>query len=142
MAAPGVPPLAQRARAWFRIWRFPVSAFILAAGILLSLLAFAAFTPLGSVWPFSAIVSVTGTGFGGENWNLWFAVLGPILVLIGGYLVGVYLVARSRFEELMRSKSKAELLRNIPEIEQLLWDLTPAHEQRYLAKCAELRIRR
>ncbi|MGI0141006.1 MAG: hypothetical protein ACREBT_07700, partial [Thermoplasmata archaeon] len=64
------------------------------------------------------------------------------LAIIGAYLVGAYLVARRRFEQLMRSRSKAELLRNLPEIEELLWDLTPADQQRYLAKCVEFRIRR
>jgi hypothetical protein len=42
----------------------------------------------------------------------------------------------------MVTKSKAEFLRNLPEVEDLLWDLTPADEVRYLDKKAELRIRR
>ncbi len=139
---PDLLPWGQRARRWFRVWRFPVAAIVFVAGIVLSVLAFAAFTPLGSVWPFSVVVAATTAGSSGENWNLWFVVLGPILVIIGAYLVGVYVVARRRFEELMRSKSKAELLRNIPEMEELLWDLTPRDQDRYLAKCAELRVRR
>ena len=140
--APDLLPWGQRARRWFRVWRFPVAALVFAAGIVLSVLAFAAFTPLGSIWPFSVVVAATTAGSSGENWNLWFVVLGPILVIIGAYLVGVYVVARRRFEELMRSKSKAELLRNIPEMEELLWDLTPRDQDRYLAKCTELRVRR
>ncbi len=139
---PDLLPWGQRARRWFRVWRFPVAAIVFVAGIVLSVLAFAAFTPLGSIWPFSVVVAATTAGSSGENWNLWFVVLGPILVIIGAYLVGVYVVARRRFEELMRSKSKAELLRNIPEMEELLWDLTPRDQDRYLAKCAELRVRR
>ena len=141
-APPSLLPFGQQARHWFRVWRFAVSLLVFGAGILLSVLAFAAFTPLGSIWPFSAIVSATSAGSGGANWNLWFVVLGPILVIIGAYLVGVYVVARRRFEELMRSKSKAELLRNIPEIEEILWDLTPRDQDRYLEKCSELRVRR
>jgi hypothetical protein len=42
----------------------------------------------------------------------------------------------------MLTKSKAEFLRNIPEIEDLLWDLTPNDEVRYETKRAELRVRR
>ena len=42
----------------------------------------------------------------------------------------------------MVTKSKAEFLRNLPDLEDLLWDLTPADEQRYIEKKAELRIRR
>ncbi|MCW6167915.1 MAG: hypothetical protein LVQ64_05670 [Thermoplasmatales archaeon] len=42
----------------------------------------------------------------------------------------------------MRSKSKAEFLRNLPEMEELLWELTPQDHSRYLEKCAEFRVRR
>lgn len=134
-------PWTQRARYWLRTWRFPLSAAVLAAGVFLTVLAFASFTPLSVIQPFQTIQQYTSPP-GGDNWNLAFAILGPILVIIGAYLVGAYLVARRRFEQLMRSKSKAELLRNIPEIEELLWDLTPADHQRFLTKCTELRIRR
>ncbi len=106
-------------------------------------LALGDFTPLDTVWPFTVInASTDQSGSGGENWNLVFVILGPILVIIGGYLVGAYVVARRRFEQLMRSKSKAELLRNIPEMEELLWDLLPYDQVRYEQKCAELHIRR
>jgi hypothetical protein len=42
----------------------------------------------------------------------------------------------------MVTKSKAEFLRNIPELEEILWDLTPIDEVRYETKRAELRVRR
>jgi len=42
----------------------------------------------------------------------------------------------------MVTKSKAEFLRNIPELEDLLWELTPADEIRYEQKKSELRVRR
>ena len=67
---------------------------------------------------------------------------GPIVSIIGGYMVGAYSVARRRFEHLMLTKSKAEFLRNIPELEDLLWDLTPYDEVRYENKRSELRVRR
>ena len=40
----------------------------------------------------------------------------------------------------MVTKSKAEFLRNIPELEDLLWDLTPIDEDRYEEKRAEFRM--
>ncbi|MGI0054933.1 MAG: hypothetical protein ACREBT_07025 [Thermoplasmata archaeon] len=139
--SPDFLPTPQRARHWMRTWRFALSSIVLAVGVALTTLAFASFTPLSTTWPFSGIDQYTNPT-GGINWNLWFVVVGPILAIIGAYLVGAYLVARRRFEQLMRSRSKAELLRNLPEIEELLWDLTPADQQRYLAKCVEFRIRR
>jgi len=135
--APAAPPsLGLRARHWLRTHRFLLSCIVLGAAILMVVLALGDFTPLANVYPFTAINGYTDqSGSGGENWNLVFAIAGPILVIIGGY-------ARSRFEQLMRSKSKAELLRNIPEIEDLLWDLTPYDQVRFERKCIELHIRR
>ena len=71
-----------------------------------------------------------------------FVIVGPIIAVVGLYLVGAYHYARRKFEHLMVTKSKAEFLRNIPELEELLWDLTPHDEVRYEDKRAELRVRR
>lgn len=142
-APTGPPPLMLRMRHWLRTYRFPLSCIVLGVAVVMVILALGDFTPLNAVYPFTVINSYTDqSGNGGENWNLLFVILGPILVIIGGYLVGAYVVARRRFEQLMRSKSKAELLRNIPELEELLWDLTPEDQLRYERKCMDLHIRR
>jgi hypothetical protein len=136
-------PFGRRLRHWARVERGWLSVLVLAIGVLLTVLAVGDYTPLGTTGPFSQINSATDlSGTGGPNYNLLFVIIGPILVLIGGYLVGAYYVARRRFEHLMLSRSKAEFLRNLPEVEDLLWDLTPADESRYEAKKSELRIRR
>ena len=41
----------------------------------------------------------------------------------------------------MKTKSKAEFLRNVTEAEDLLWDLTPEDEIRLVRKKLELKIR-
>lgn len=133
-------PFGQRLRHALRQYRFFLAAVVLAVGILLTVLAIGDFTPLASTPPFPSINSVTDTS--AANYNLVFVIAGPIVIIIGGYLVGAYYLARHRFEHLMRTKSKAEFLRNLPEVEDLLWDLTPADEVRYEAKKIELRIRR
>jgi hypothetical protein len=133
-------PFSSRFRHGLRTYRAPISGFVLAVGVLLAILAVGFFTPLHTVPPFQAIDASTNKG--SDNYNLVFAIVGPIVAIIGGYLVGAYLVARRRFEHLMETKSKAEFLRNIPELEELLWELTPADGDRYEDKRAELRIRR
>ena len=141
MASQRAPvPLGRRFRHGLRTYRAWIADFVLAVGILLTLLALGYFTPLSNSWPFTVINPYTATST--ENWNLVFVVVGPILVIIGGYMVGSYYIARRKFEHLMVTKSKAEFLRNIPELEELLWDLTPVDEQRYETKRAELRVRR
>ncbi len=136
------PTFTRRVREFFRKHRFVVGGLVLGVGILMSLFAASDFSPLASLGPFASLNAVTDqSGHDGVNYNLVFVIAGPIIALIGAYLVGAYLVARRRFEHLMLTRSKAEFLRNLPEIEELLWDLTPADERRYLDKRADFRLR-
>jgi hypothetical protein len=133
-------PLGRRFRFGLRTYRAWISDFVLAVGVLLTTLSVGFFTPLANVGPFPAINAATNTP--NANYNLLFVVVGPIVVIVGAYMVGSYYVARHKFEHLMVTKSKAEFLRNIPELETLLWDLTPRDEVRYEQKRSELRVRR
>ncbi len=132
-------PLGRRFRHALRTYRASVSIFVFAVGVLLTILAVGYFTPLSSSYPFNAINTVTDQP--SANYNLVFVIVGPIVSIVGAYLVGSYFTARRKFEHLMVTKSKAEFLRNIPELEDLLWDLTPADEARYESKRAEFRLR-
>jgi hypothetical protein len=133
-------PLSHRFRTGLRVHRAVVSVVVFAAGVFLSVLAIGFFTPLSSLAFFAAINSVTNPSY--ANYNLVFVIVGPIVAILGAYLVGAYYYARIKFEHLMVTKSKAEFLRNIPELEEILWDLTPNDEVRYETKRAELRVRR
>jgi hypothetical protein len=140
---PPRPPkqtMDRRLRDWLRRHRFPVSVLVLAVGVFLTVLAAGDLTGLSTVQPFTAINTVTAAP-NGANYNLAFVVIGPIVSIVGAVMVGGYLLSRRRFEHLMQTKSKAEFLRNLDKIEELLWDLTPADEQRYLDKRAEFRLR-
>jgi len=132
-------PLGRRFRYGVRTYRAAISIFVMAIGVFLTVLALGYFTPLSQYWPFTVLN--TYTALPTANWNLVFIVVGPIVAIVGAYFVGSYYNARRKFEHLMVTKSKAEFLRNIPEIEDLLWDLTPADETRYQSKRAEFRMR-
>jgi hypothetical protein len=140
---PSPPPkltYGRRIRDGLRRQRFAVAIVVFVSGIVLTVLAAGNLTPLSSLGPFPAINAVTDPA-NGANYNLAFVVIGPIVALIGAVLFGGYVLARRRFEHLMKTKSKAEFLRNLDQIEELLWDLTPADEQRYFDKRAEFRLR-
>lgn len=139
-AHPPKPAADRRVRDWLRRNRFAVAVLVFAVGVFLSILAAGYFTGISAYPPFTAINGYTAAP-GGANYNLAFVVIGPIVSIVGAVLVGSYLLARRRFEHLMKTKSKAEFLRNLDQIEELLWDLTPADEQRYLDKRAEFRLR-
>lgn len=138
--APEAAPLGRRIRRMLQAQRLPLSILILIVGLLLTILAAGYFTPLSQVGPFPAINGATAQPT--ANYNLVFVIAGPIVVIIGAYLVGAYYLARHRFEHLMKTRSKAEFLRNLPELEDLLWELTPEDEERYSTKKAEMGIRR
>ncbi len=133
-------PLDRRLRFGMRTHRAVLAVLVFAVGILLSVLAIGFFTPLSNNAPFTTINSYTNTP--DANYNLVFVIVGPLVAIVGVYLVGAYYYARRKFEHLMVTKSKAEFLRNIPDLEEILWDLTPADEDRYQRKRAELRVRR
>lgn len=133
-------PFDRRLRHGMRTYRAIISEVVLAIGLLLVVLALGDFTPLRTAYPFSAINPATDTP--STNYNLAFVIIGPIVSIVGAYLVGAYFHARRKFEHLMLTKSKAEFLRNIPEVEDLLWDLTPRDETRYQEKLSDLRLRR
>jgi hypothetical protein len=134
------PAFDRRFRTSMRVHRAVISVIVFAVGIFLSILAIGFFTPLSSLGFFASINSVTNPPY--ANYNLVFVIVGPIVAVLGAYLVGAYYYARRKFEHLMVTKSKAEFLRNIPELEEILWDLTPIDEVRYENKRAELRVRR
>lgn len=138
---PAAEPFGRQLRTFLRSHRAVFSVLILAVGVFLTVLAVGYYTPVANVGPFPAINGVTAPP-NGENYNLVFVLAGPIVTIIGAYFVGAYYLARRRFEHLMETRSKAEFLRNLPEVEDLLWDLTPADEHRYATKKADLRIRR
>ncbi len=133
-------PVENRLRWWLRGNRAVLSVIVFAVGLFLSVLAIGAFTPLANTPPFPSINSATDQPQ--ANYNLVFVIVGPIVAMVGAYLVGAYYYARRKFEHLMVTKSKAEFLRNLPDLEETLWELTPDDEVRYERKLAEFRVRR
>jgi hypothetical protein len=136
-------PFGRKVRRFLRVQRLALSIIVLVAGSFLTILAIGDFTPLSQYPPFKNINMITDqSGSGGVNYNLVFVIVGPITAIIGAYLVIANYLARQKFEHLMQTKSKAEFLRNIPDLEDTHWELTPEDEIRYEKKKAELRIRR
>ena len=132
-------------RYWSLTNRFVLSLVVLVAGGILSTIAIAAWTPLLSSPLFSGFVpglkGTDGPSGAGPDWTLAMAIVGPILVIVGGYLATSYILARERFEHLMKTRSKAEFLRHVPEVEDLIWDLTPRDHERLIRKKQEFKIR-
>jgi hypothetical protein len=67
------------------------------------------------------------------DWKYWCILLGPILLIAGGYYLFDNISKRREFKELMDTTSKAKFIKNLDRVEFLAWKLTPEH-QRQLSK--------
>jgi hypothetical protein len=67
------------------------------------------------------------------DWKLWCILLGPVLLIAGGYYFFDNLSKRREFKGLMETTSKQKFIKNLDRVEFLAWKLTPEH-QRQLAK--------
>ena len=64
------------------------------------------------------------------EWNVWLVVLGPLLLLSGGYYFIDTIRKRREFERLIDTDSKAKFVRNQDRIEFLAWILGKQYHQR------------
>lgn len=75
------------------------------------------------------------------NWYLWLVFLGPLGIIIFGYLTVDYYLMKKKFEELINTDSKAQFIKNYKELEELAWKLTTWHRMRLTKKKVEFNIR-
>jgi len=89
MAPEETVTFGHRLRFFLRAQRFPLSVLVLAIGVVLITLAAGNLTPLRDNAPFTTINPVTDqSSSNGPNYNLAFAIMGPIITIVGLYLVG------------------------------------------------------
>ncbi len=67
------------------------------------------------------------------NWIIWFVLLGPLLVLIGGWYFVDTIRKQREFRRLLKVPSKARFVRNQERLEELTWYLS-ADYRRNLAE--------
>ncbi len=78
-------------------------------------------------------------GIGG--WIIWMTVVGPILILGGGWYFYDGLSKRREFNKLMDTDSKAVFVRNYDRLEELAYFLTEGHRQQFYDKRDEFKIK-
>lgn len=74
-------------------------------------------------------------------WMVWLLVIGPILLLGGGWYFIDTIRKRREFERLIDTDSKAKFVRNQDRIEQLAWILGTGYGKRVQTKKVEFGIR-
>lgn len=75
------------------------------------------------------------------DWKYWCILLGPILIIAGGWYFFDNLSKRREFKDLIKTTSKAKFIRNLDRVEFLAWKLTPEHQDQLAKKKKEFHIK-
>lgn len=89
------------------------------------------------VLPFYLKEIINGIG----GWIVWMVVVGPILVMGGGWYFFDGIKKRKEFAKLIDTKTKAAFVRNYDRLEELAYYLTENHRQAFYDKRAEYKIK-
>jgi hypothetical protein len=75
------------------------------------------------------------------GWVYWLALIGVLLLIIGGFYMIDNLRKRREFEKLIKTDSKVKFVKEKERIEYLAWILTTDHEKRLWEKKKEFGIK-
>lgn len=76
------------------------------------------------------------------NWKWWASIGGMFLAGIGGWYMFDFLVSMRKFNELIDTDSKHQLVKHLQELDELAMKLTTSHEIRLARKKEKLKIRK
>lgn len=125
------------AKAFTREFRFELSTILLAIGILVAFIgAIGVFLPK---LPYDLMVfqpAIKGAG----NWIYWFLVVGPIMVLSGGWWLFDSVRKSLQLVNYLKIDSKARFVKNLDDIEYLAWVLPRKYEEMVIEKKKQFRM--
>lgn len=75
------------------------------------------------------------------SWIVWMVIIGPILLMGGGWYFFDGIKKRREFADLINTDSKAVFLRNLDRIEELAYSLTVRHRQLFYDKKDEFKVK-
>lgn len=126
---------------WTRNHILEIGALVLALGLTLTVISFvySFVDPASRGWlDWYADLVERPEG----NYNLILFILGPILLIAGGFYVGEQLVLRRRFERLLETPKKSEFASRRRDLEELARRLPEPYSGRIDAKEAEFKSKR
>jgi hypothetical protein len=109
-----------------REFRLEISSLVLVLGIVPTVLVILNALPRESL-PSTVVDLLDAIG----NWFVWLLVVGPLLMVIGGYYFIDTFRKQREFERLIEVPSKAHFVRNRERLETLSWYLPSEYRQRY-----------
>lgn len=124
-------------KAFTREFRFELSTVLLAVGILVTFIgAIGVFLPK---LPPSLLIfesAIKGSG----NWIYWYLVVGPLLVLSGGWWLLDSVRKSLQLMNYLRIDSKAKFVKSLDDIEYLAWVLPRKYEELVMEKKRQFKM--
>ncbi|MEE9152020.1 MAG: DUF3198 domain-containing protein [Thermoplasmata archaeon] len=75
------------------------------------------------------------------DWKYWCILIGPILIISGGWYFYDNISKRREFANLTDTTSKAKFIRNLDRVEFLAWKLAPRYREQLAKKKSEFHIK-
>lgn len=106
-----------------------------------------AMTTVGFLWYFTfiqpSIVNSSIEGFSKKpgDWGWWILIPAPFLLIAGGWYFFDQIFARKKFDKLVSTNSKANLVRNTGEIEGIIWKIPEKYGLKFEEKKKRFRIK-
>lgn len=120
----------------FAIWT--VVVFIL--GVVTSFLGILGTFMRNSLPDFLSGIKPTLDAIG--DWNLWLVIVGPLLLVTGGWYVFDRIASKREFAGYMEANSKAVFVKNRQRVEELAWKLGSTYREKVSLRLTEYKIRR
>lgn len=123
-----------------REFRLEIGAMLLIGGIILTIfVVFNFFVPSEPPEQPDFLYDLIRNKIG--HWIVWFMVIGPILLLAGGFYLGDTVKKYREFDRLIETDSKAKFVQNQDRIEYLAWLLSSRLEKEVEKKKKEFKIK-
>jgi hypothetical protein len=119
-----------------REYRLEISSFVLVLGLVPTVLSILHFF-FRPYMPPTVLDLLDAIG----NWFIWLIVVGPLLVLIGGWYFVDTLRKQREFGRLIEVPSKSHFVRNRERLESLTWYLPKEYRRRYRAQLKRWKIK-
>ncbi len=125
------------AKSFTREYRFELSTVMLAAGIVVTFIgSIGVFLPRLPDWLLAFEPAISGSG----NWIYWYLVLGPLLLLAGGWWLYDSMRKIFSLRKYLKIDSKAKFVKSLDDIEYLAWVLPRKYEEQVLEKKRQFKM--
>lgn len=104
-------------------------------------------TGIGVLWYFtfiqSIIVNTSLEGFAEKvgEWGWWILISAPVILIAGVWCFFDQIMARKKFNKFVSPNSKANFVKNISEIEGVVWKLPIKYRERFEEKKKKFKIK-